>query len=173
MVRARAPMTGFGALTTSLPGARMLAMSGSPIDLDFNNVVVFQAVIFVFLIVVLKPLLFDPMLKVFGLREERTEGARETARELEEQAGELLTRYEAELTRVNQAAAEERDRLRAETTKLEAQILNEARAAAAKIVDDGRRRIETDVNAIRFELGKQSERLASDIATRVLGREAN
>lgn len=151
----------------------MLAMSGSPIDLDFNNVVVFQAVIFVFLIVVLKPLLFDPMLKVFGLREERTEGARETARELEERAGELLTRYEAELTRVNQAAAEERDRLRAETTKLEAQILNEARTAAAKIVEDGRRRIETEVNAIRFELGKQSERLASDIATRVLGREAN
>lgn len=151
----------------------MLAMSGSPIDLDFNNVVVFQAVIFVFLIVVLKPLLFDPMLKVFGLREERTEGARETARELEEQAGELLTRYEAELTRVNQAAAAERDRLRVETTKLEAQILNEARTAAAKIVEDGRRRIETEVNAIRFELGKQSERLASDIATRVLGREAN
>jgi F-type H+-transporting ATPase subunit b len=151
----------------------MLAMSGSPIDLDFNNVVVFQAVIFVFLIVVLKPLLFDPMLKVFGLREERTEGARETARELEEQAGELLTRYEAELTRVNQAAAEERDRLRAEATKLEAQILKEAREAAAKIVEDGRRRIETEVNSIRFDLGKQSERLASDIATRVLGREAN
>jgi F-type H+-transporting ATPase subunit b len=148
-------------------------MSGSPIDLDFNNVVVFQAVIFVFLIVVLKPLLFDPMLKVFGLREERTEGARLKARELEEQAGELLTRYEAELSRVNQAAAAERDRLRAETTKLEAQILNEARTAAAKIVEDGRRRIDTEVNAIRFELGKQSERLASDIATRVLGREAN
>jgi F-type H+-transporting ATPase subunit b len=166
-------MTGFGALPNLLPAPRALAMSGSPIDLDFNNVVVFQAVIFVFLIVVLKPLLFDPMLKVFGLREERTEGARETARELEEQAGELLTRYEAELTRVNQAAAEERDRLRAETTKLEAQILNEARGAAAKILEDGRRRIESEVNAVRFELGKQSERLASDIATRVLGREAN
>lgn len=151
----------------------MLAMSGSPIDLDFNNVVVFQVVIFVFLIVVLKPLLFDPMLKIFALREERTEGARDTARELEERAGELLTRYEAELSRVNQAAAAERDRLRAEASKLEAQILNEARDAAAKIVEDGRRRIETEVNAIRFELGKQSERLASDIANRVLGREAN
>ena len=151
----------------------MLAMSGSPIELDFNNIVVFQVVIFVFLIAVLKPLLFDPMLKIFALREERTEGARDTARELEERAGELLTRYEAELTRVNQAAAAERDRLRVETSKLEAQILKEARAAAAKIVDDGRKRIETEVNAIRFDLGKQSERLASDIATRVLGREAN
>ncbi len=148
-------------------------MSGGPIDLDFNNVVVFQVVIFVFLIVVLKPLLFDPMLRIFALREERTEGARDTARRLEEEAGELLTRYEAELSRVSQAAAQERERLRAETTKLEAQILNEAREAAAKIVEDGRRRIETEVNSIRFELGKQSERLASDIATRVLGREAS
>ncbi|HVY31181.1 MAG TPA: ATP synthase F0 subunit B [Polyangiaceae bacterium] len=165
-------MTGFGALHHLLP-ARTLAMSGSPIDLDFNNVVVFQVVIFVFLIAVLKPLLFDPMLKVFALREDRTEGARATARELEEQAGELLTRYEAELSRVNQAAAAERDKLRAETAKLEAQILNEARTAAAKIVDEGRKKIETEVNAIRFELGKQSERLAGDIATRVLGREAN
>jgi F-type H+-transporting ATPase subunit b len=173
MVRARAPMTEFGALQNLLPGCRSLAMSGSPIELDFNNVVVFQVVIFVFLILLLKPLLFDPMLKVFGLREERTEGARAKARELEEQAGELLTRYEAELRRVSQAAAEERDRLRAETTKLEAQILGEARAAAAKIVEEGRRRIDAEVNAIRFDLGKHSERLASDIATRVLGREAN
>lgn len=148
-------------------------MSGSPIELDFNNIVVFQIVIFVALILILKPLLFDPMLKVFALREERTEGARDSARELDEQAGELLTRYEAELTRVNQAAAEERDRLRAETVKLEAQILKEARGAAAKIVEEGRRKIDTEVNAIRFELGKQSERLASDIAARVLGRETN
>jgi F-type H+-transporting ATPase subunit b len=166
-------MTGFGALPHLLPGTPHLAMSGGPIDLDFNNVVVFQVVIFVFLIVVLKPLLFDPMLKIFALREDRTEGARDTARQLEEQAGELLTRYEAELTRVSQAAAQERDRLRAETSKLEAQILNEARQAAAKIVEDGRRRIADEVNSIRFDLGKQSERLAGDIATRVLGREAN
>jgi F-type H+-transporting ATPase subunit b len=148
-------------------------MSGSPIDLDFNHVVVFQVVIFVFLIAVLKPLLFDPMLKVFGLREERTEGARTQARELEEEAGELLTRYEAELSRVSQAAAAERDRVRAEAAKLEAQILSEARGAAGKIVEEGRKRIETEVNGIRFDLGKQSERLAGDIATRVLGREAN
>jgi F-type H+-transporting ATPase subunit b len=166
-------MTELGALHNSLSGPRLFAMSGGPIDLDFNNSVVFQVVIFVFLIVVLKPLLFDPMLKVFGLREERTEGARDTARSLEERAGELLVRYEAELDRVSRAAAEERDRTRAETSKLEAQMLNEAREASAKIVDEGRRRIDTEVNAIRFELGKQAERLASDIATRVLGREAN
>jgi F-type H+-transporting ATPase subunit b len=166
-------MTELGALPIPLSAARLLAMSESPIELDFNNIVVFQIVIFSFLVVVLKPLLYDPMLKVFALREERTEGARDTARELDEQAGELLVRYETELQRVTRAAAEERDRLRSETAKLETQILNEAREAAAKIVEDGRRRIETEVNAIRFELGKQSEKLATDIAQRVLGRETN
>ena len=57
----------------------------------------------------LKPLLFDPVLKVFSLREERTEGARATARELQEKAGELLQKYEKELERVHQVAAEERE----------------------------------------------------------------
>lgn len=166
-------MTEFGAFPQSLPFAPALAMSGSPIDLDFNNVVVFQVVILVLLILILKPLLFDPMLKVAGLREQLTEGKRRAAREMEEKAGALLTRYEAELSRVGQAAAQERDKQRVETAKLEAQIMNEARAAAAKIVEDGRRRIATEVSTIRFDLGKQSERLASDIATRVLGREAN
>ena len=86
------------------------------------------------LIVVLKPLLFDPVLKVFALREERTEGARATARELQEKAGELLQRYEKELERVKQVAADERDILRSETTKLKAEILGEAREATTRIM---------------------------------------
>lgn len=162
-------MTELGVVPQTVP---LLGMSGG-VTLDFDNTVVFQIVIFVFLIVVLKPLLLDPMLKVFALREERTEGERARARELEEKAGELLLKYEAELARVGRSVAEERDRVRAETAKLEAQILNDARLGAQRIVDEGRRRIETEVNAIRFELGKQSERLAQDIAQRVLGREAN
>jgi F-type H+-transporting ATPase subunit b len=161
-----------GAALSWLYPSPNLVMAGG-VTLDFDNTVVYQIVLFSFLIVVLKPLLFDPMLKIFALREERTDGARKEARELDEQAGELLTRYEAELERVTRAAAEERERLRGETAKLEAQILSEAREAAAKIVEDGRRRIEAEVNAIRFELGKESQRLAGDIAARVLGREAN
>ncbi len=89
---------------------------------------------------------------------------------MQERAGELLRNYERELERVNQAAAEERERIRSETAKLEAQILEEARQAAAKIGDEGRARIAKEVNAIRFDLGRQSEQLAREIAARVLGR---
>ncbi len=148
------------------------AMAGA-VPLDFDRTVLVQIIVFTFLILVLKPLLFDPVLKVFALREERTEGARATARQLQEKAGELLRKYEKELERVHQVAAEERELLRSETSKLEAQILNEAWEVTTRLVEDGRRKIETEVNAIRFDLGKESERVAQMIVDRVSGQGAN
>jgi F-type H+-transporting ATPase subunit b len=149
----------------------MAAGGGGAVSIDLDRTVVVQMVLFALLVVVLKPLLFDPVLHVFALREERTEGERARARKLQEQAGELLRRYERELERVNQVAAEERERVRSETTKLEAEILREARDSTAKIAEEARRRVEQEINAIRFQLGKESERLARDVAARVLGRE--
>jgi len=161
-----------GATVASAQEGVLNAMAGG-VPLDFDRTVLVQIIVFTFLILVLKPLLFDPVLKVFALREERTEGARATARELQEKAGELLRRYEKELERVHQVAAEERELLRSETSKLEAEILNEAREVTAKLVADGRRKIETEVNAIRFDLGKESERVAQMIVDRVSGQGAN
>jgi F-type H+-transporting ATPase subunit b len=155
---------------SAVPGSSLtglVAMSGG-VTLDFDNTVILQAVLFTGLLLVLKPLLFDPVLRVFALREERTEGARATARELQERAGDLLTEYEKELAKVAQVAAEERDRLRAETARLEAEILRDARDATARILEDGRKRIEAEVSAIRFELGRESERNADEIVNRLL-----
>ncbi|MBK7584379.1 MAG: ATP synthase F0 subunit B [Myxococcales bacterium] len=146
------------------------AMSGG-ISIDFDKTFVLQMLIFATLIVVLKPLLFDPVLKVFEEREKRTEGARAEAREMQEEAGQLLRRYEAEVENIHRVASEERDHLRAETSKLEAEILNDARALTTRVVEDGRKKIETEVNGIRFDLGRQTEQIAREVAARVLGRE--
>jgi F-type H+-transporting ATPase subunit b len=156
---------------SALEGATNASSGGVP--LDFDRTVLLQIVVFAVLIVVLKPLLFDPVLKVFALREERTEGARATARQLQEKAGELLQRYEKELERVKQVATEERDRLRSETSKLEAEILNEARLATTRIVEDGRRKIEAEVNQIRVAVGAESEKVAQMIVERVVGQGVN
>jgi F-type H+-transporting ATPase subunit b len=156
---------------SSLSGATKAMAGGVP--LDFDRTVLLQIVLFAVLIVVLKPLLFDPVLKVFALREERTEGARATARELQEKAGELLQRYEKELERVKQVAADERDLLRSETSKLEAEILGEARKATTRIVDEGRRKIEQEVNSIRVAVGAESEKVAQMIVERVVGQGVN
>src|SRR5882757_8704276 len=106
-----------GATAASTLEGTTRAMAGGGVPLDFDRSVLLQIVVFTVLIVVLKPLLFDPVLKVFSLREERTEGAKATARELQGKAGELLQRYEKELQRVQQVAADERELLRSETSK--------------------------------------------------------
>lgn len=146
------------------------AMSGG-ISIDFDKTFVLQMCIFVVLILALKPLLFDPVLKVFEEREKRTEGARAEARAMQEEAGELLRRYESELEKIHRVAAEERDHLRAETTKLEAEILKEARGVSTRIVEEGRKRIEGEISSIRFDLGRQAEQISREVAARVLGRE--
>ena len=162
----------FATAASTLEGTTR-AMAGGGVPLDFDRSVLLQIIVFAVLIVVLKPLLFDPVLKVFALREERTEGARATARELQEKAGELLRKYEKELERVQQVAAEERELLRSETAKLEAEILRDAREVTTRIVEDGRRKIETEVNLIRVAVGAESEKVAQMIVDRVIGQGAN
>jgi len=148
----------------------LLGASGA-VNIDFDLTFVGQMVIFAALILVLKPLVFDPVLGLFEEREKRTDGAKAAAREMQQKAGELLRKYEHELEKVHRVAAEERDAIRAETARLEAEQMNEARQVAAKIINQGRERVAEEIHAIRFELGRNSERLARDIAARVLGRE--
>lgn len=137
---------------------------------DFDLTFVLQMVVFATLIVVLQPLLFRPVLRVFEERERRTEGARDSARSMQEEAGELLSRYEKELAKVHEVARQERDRIRAETAKVEAEVMGRARETANRILEEGRARIERERGQIEFSLGRESERLARNAAEAVLGR---
>ncbi len=153
--------------------AALLAADSSAggVNLDFDMTFVVQMVAFAILVMILKPLLFEPLLKLFEERERRTEGAKVLARRMDERAGELLRRYETELDVVRRTAAEERDKLRAEAQHLEAQILAEARADTAKLIAEGKRKLETERVATRAELSARVNDVARAIASRVLGRE--
>src|SRR5947209_8521378 len=111
----------------------------------------------------LKPLLFDPLLRVFEERERRTEGAKAEARDMDAEAGELLLRYESALNKVRQEAGLERERLRGETAKLEARIMNEAREETTRIIEEGKARIATEVDQLRRELEASKPELAAKI----------
>jgi len=47
---------------------RLVAASGG-VSLDFDNTVILQALLFTLLILILNPLLLDPMLRILALRE--------------------------------------------------------------------------------------------------------
>jgi F-type H+-transporting ATPase subunit b len=139
--------------------------------MDIDRTVLVQMAIFVILILVLSPLLFKPVLRLFEERERRTEGARSAARAMQEKAEELLQRYEAKLDDVKRGAAADRDRLRNETLRLEAEIVEKARQANVRIVEQGRNQIQTEVSTIRRELDAYSRKVAKEIGAKVLGRE--
>ena len=140
-------------------------------DLDFDLTFIAQFVLFTAFITVLKPLLLDPLLKVFEERERRTEGAKDVARDMDKKAAALLARYEAELDKVRREASAERERLRQDTARLEAQIMADARDETTKILDAGKARITAEVAQLRSELERTRPELAAQIASRLLGRE--
>ena len=153
----------------SNPGFRLFASGDIVVDFDLSFLA--QCLLFTVFVVLLKPLLFDPLMKVFDEREKRTEGAKAEARDMDKQAADLLTEYETELEKIRREASREREELRAETAKLEAKIMAEARAESAKILEAGKAKIAAEVDVLRNELEKQTPAPAAEIASRVLGRE--
>ncbi len=148
-----------------------LILSGSDVTVDFDLSVIAQIALFGLFIVVLKPVLFDPLLKLFEEREKLTEGSIGTARDLDAKANELLQKFDTEIEAVRREAAQERDRLRAETAKLEARMLQEAKADATRILTEGREQISREVAALRNELDAARPAIAEQIASKMLGRE--
>ena len=148
---------------------KLLAAGG--VEMDVDRTMLFQSAIFVLLIVVLSPLLFKPVLRLFEERERRTEGARLDARSMQDKAEELLIKYQAKLEDVRRVTSQERERLRTETLQLESKILGEARAATAQFVQEGRAQIERETGKIRQEVNAQREMIAKAISSKVLGRE--
>ena len=145
----------------------------SAISVDFDLTFLAQFVLFTAFITVLKPLLFDPLLKVFEEREKRTEGAKVEARKMDAQAGELRVSYEAALEKVRHDAGRDREKLRGEAAALEAKIMAEARTESATILEVGKARIAADVAALKKELDMARPELAAQIASRILDREVS
>jgi F-type H+-transporting ATPase subunit b len=151
--------------------AAPVKLLASAISVDFDLTFVAQFLLFTAFIMLLKPLLFDPLLRVFEERERRTEGAKAEAAQMDAQAGELLVEYETAREKVRKEAELEREKLRAATAKLEAQIMADARLETAKILETGKARIAGEVSELRKEIERVKPELASQIASRILDRE--
>lgn len=153
--------------TSHLP----LFASGADVNVDFDFSFLVQLLLFGAFVVFLKPIVFDPMLRLFEERERRTEGVRNRARQMDAKAAAFFQKYENALEEVRRTAAQDRERLRAETAKLEARILDEAKAEVAKILEAGRVATEKEVAQLRQDLAASRPALAAQIASQLLGRE--
>jgi F-type H+-transporting ATPase subunit b len=90
---------------------------------------------------------------------------------MDERAIRLKQEYESRLEEIRREAAVDRERVRATLKKLETETVAAAREAVAVKLNAGKAKIDIEVASIRRDLDRQRATLASEIASRVLGRE--
>jgi F-type H+-transporting ATPase subunit b len=147
-----------------------LIASGA-VNLDLDATAIAQFLLFTAFVVLMKDVIFDPLLKVFDERERRTAGAIDDARDLDEKAIALKGQYDARVEEVRRDAAIDRDRLRAKMKQIESEMTDASRSAATEKLENGLGILGREAAAVRKDLDAQQAALASQIASRVLGRE--
>ncbi len=164
--------TAISEVLVTLPLLAAAEASGG-VEVDLHKGLFIQIALFVFLMLVLKPLLFDPMLRLFEEREKRTDGAKALAREIDQKSASAQATYDTEMAKARSIANVERDKLRAEGLRAENEILSRVRVEATTTIEEGRKKTLIEADAARAELKSQSAELARAVASRVLGREVH
>jgi F-type H+-transporting ATPase subunit b len=139
--------------------------------ISFDGTLVVNIVLWLVLFVLLRPLLWEPMIKLFSAREGGMGGSRDEAKRLEAEAKTKREEYEAKLKAARTAAASERDRVKSEALKREAEIVGAARNKVAEAVEAQRATLRTEREKLAAELKTMIPGLAKDIASKALGRE--
>lgn len=148
-----------------------LLARGGDVNLDIDGTILVQIALFVGLMLILKPMLFDPMLKLFEEREKRIEGNIKKAREIDEQSAKSKAEYDAALHAARVEGGAAREKVRSEGLKQEAELLAKVRAETAAAAEESRKKAQGELTTARADLEKDAAALASQLATLVVGRE--
>src|SRR5206468_4038727 len=108
--------------------------------------------LFLILWISLKPVLFDPMLKLFEERERRIDGARKKAREIDDQSAGALAEYEAAMTQARAEGNANREKIRSEGVAQETALLSMVRLETLRQTDDGKQAALTELAKVRQSL---------------------
>src|SRR6266852_339502 len=118
--------------------------------------------------VMLRALLFKPLLKVMAERDARTAGARKAAQAAETAAAEKVKQYQEALKRARAQLYSEQEAARRNLLDERAAVLKEARGKAAAEVAAGKERVAKELAAARRGIEGAVGQLAAEIARRVL-----
>jgi F-type H+-transporting ATPase subunit b len=147
----------------------LVLSSGALIDLD--GTILVQLAVFFIALVVLRALVFKPMLRVFEAREEAIDGARREARRMEQEARAAGDKFDDEMRSLRSSATAERERLRQEGQRLERTILDKVRQETQRELGDAEAQLQTEARRLRADIDATIPKLAAQIAEKLLGRE--
>ena len=139
---------------------------------DIGNVF-WTLLIFALVLVVLGKYAWGPMLDSLRAREDFIRESLETAKKDRDRAERRLKEYDDKLTEARAEATAIVEEGRRDSEVLRQRIEEEARAEAEKMIDRAKREIGIAKETAVKELYDLSGNLATDIASRIVGRELN
>ncbi len=139
--------------------------------LSVNYTVFIQIVIFLIAIYILNKLIFKPFIGLVDRRDKLTRGAIDEAHELEEKVKEIIEEYDAKLSEARALAIEERNKLVQEGQGVAQEIIGAARSETSELLHEAKNKLESDTKEIKEKIKGDIDGLASDIASKVLGKE--
>lgn len=139
--------------------------------ISFDGTLVINIALWLLLFFVLRPLLWEPMVKLLAARESGIHGSHTDATDMITKAASTRTEYESALKTARSDAAGEREGIRNAALRKEAEILSQARATVTEAVEAQREKIRAQREQLSTELKATVPQLAKDIASKALGRE--
>ena len=138
---------------------------------SINWTLVFGVVNFGILLYLLKRLLFKPALEFLDRRREQIAARIEAARQSESEAQQLVVERESQLKQARERAENILEAARREAEALITQAKTVAKTDAAKILSDGKHRLEQERDRMIHDLREAYAEIAILGAERVLDRE--
>lgn len=149
----------------------VLLSGGSVIDLDGTFFV--QMGVFFAAFVILRSLVFRPVMDLLDAREAAVGGAKGEAQSMQTDAEARRDHFESEMKKVRAEAIGKRDALRVETRNLARELTDKARSERTATLAEAQARLDAEADKIRTETRAQIPILAREIASKLLDRSVN
>ncbi len=154
-----------------MPASFLLLVANERPLINIDITLLLNLGVWLALFLFLRATLWKPMLDLIEAREAGTEGARKLAADLDRDAKDLKEKLTKELTAARVSATSERDALRADGAKRDAEITAKVRDEVNALVEKQRADIAAQGKKVRVDVLATVPALAADIATKVLRRE--
>ena len=138
------------------------------ISLDIS--ILYQVILFIFLLLVLNKILFQPYLSLLDNRERRTSGAQHDSVDLEREGVQLRAQYEEKIAQGQSTANAEKERILQAAREEREKIVGQARQEAEQHLAHARQEIAAALQVERRLAVAEAATIAAEIASKVLGR---
>ena len=138
------------------------------ISLDIS--ILYQVILFIFLLLVLNKILFQPYLSLLDNRERRTSGVQHDSVDLEREGVQLRAQYEEKIAQGQSTANAEKERILQAAREEREKIVGQARQEAEQHLAHARQEIAAALQVERRLAVAEAATIAAEIASKVLGR---